>query len=153
MRTKIPPLTYAVQIVPWTSDIQYLGLLSGSELLCTKNLHVRTVTNKATDVHCNSFPLLARDSTLSQKTKSTPYKLLIQSLLPYAVPVCSFTSDSNYLNQLVHNKSLRVSGNCPTGTLTSRLHDTLNIESIQNFIHQFRDKFFATCPSHPKPLV
>jgi len=54
MVTKMPTLTYAVQIVPWASDIQYLGFLLSSELLCTRSL--RTITNKATEFLCNSFP-------------------------------------------------------------------------------------------------
>jgi hypothetical protein len=54
MSAKIPALTYAVQIVPWTSDINYSGLLLGSELLCTKNLG--TVTNKATEFFVTASP-------------------------------------------------------------------------------------------------
>jgi hypothetical protein len=45
--------------------------------------HLRTVTNKAAGTLCNIFPLLTRDSTLSQTSKITLYKLLIQSLLIY----------------------------------------------------------------------
>jgi hypothetical protein len=38
-------------------------------------------------------------------------------------------------------------------TSTSHLHSSLNIEPIRYFIHQLTAKFFAHCPSHPKPLV
>jgi hypothetical protein len=55
--------------------------------------------------------------------------------------------------QVVKNKSLQVIGDYPRGTSMSHLHDVLNIEPIQYFIHQLAAKFFANCPSHPNPLV
>jgi len=52
----------------------------------------------------------------------------------------SFTCHSNYLKlQVFQNKSLRLTGNYPT-----QLHDTLNVESIQEFIHRFTPKLFAS---------
>ena len=149
MRTKLLTLTYGVQIESWASDIQYLGLLFGSELLCTKNL--RTLTNKVTDVLCNSFPLLARDSTLSQKTnktKSALYKLLIQSIFTCAVPVYSSTSDSNYLNSKSSTTWAYEWLVTVPRVLSPHDYTTLNIEPIQNFIHRLTAKCFATCPSH-----
>jgi hypothetical protein len=81
-----PPLPKTVQIgntfVPWTSDVKYLGLLLDPKLFYSK--HLRTVTNKATGTLCNIFPLLTRDSTLSQTSKLTLYKLLVRSLRTYA---------------------------------------------------------------------
>jgi hypothetical protein len=46
--------------------------------------------------------------------------------------------------QVVQNKSLQVTGNYPKGTHISQLHDTLNVESIQDSIHRFMANFFAT---------
>jgi hypothetical protein len=151
-----PRLPEPVQIdnasVPWASDVQYLGLLLDPKLLYTK--HQRTVTNKAIGTLCNIFPLLTRDSTLSQTSKLTLYKLLIRSLLTYATPVWNTTCNSNYLKlQGFRNKSLRVIGVYTRGTPISHLHDTLNIEPIRDFVHQLTVKFFAKCPSHLNPLV
>jgi hypothetical protein len=73
-----PPLPEPVQIgntsVPWASKVKYLGLLE-LKLLYTK--HLRAVTNKAIGTLCNIFPLLTRDSTLSQTSKLTLCTLLI----------------------------------------------------------------------------
>jgi hypothetical protein len=33
------------------------------------------------------------------------------------------------------------------------LHDSLNIESLRDFIHHLTAKFFTKCPFHPNPLV
>jgi hypothetical protein len=46
--------------------------------------------------------------------------------------------------QVVQNRSLRVTGNYLKGTHMSQLHDTFNVESIQDPIHRFTAKFFAT---------
>jgi hypothetical protein len=106
------------------SDVKYLGLLLDPKLLCTK--HLRTVSNKAIGTPCNIFPLLNRDSTLSQTSKLTLYKLLIPSLLTYAAPVCNTTCNSNYLKlQIVQNKSLSIIGDYPRGTPIFHLHDSL----------------------------
>jgi hypothetical protein len=100
------------------------------------------------------LPPIARDSTLSQKTKLTLYKLLILSILTYAAPVWISTCDSNYLKlQDDQNKSLRVISKYPRGALISQLYDILNIEPIQEFIHRLRVKLFAHCPSHPNSMV
>jgi hypothetical protein len=120
-----PRLPERVQIgntsVPWASDVKYSGLLLDPKLLYT--MHLRTVTNKATGNLCNIFPLLTRDSTLSQTSKLTLYKLLIRSLLTYAATVCNTTCNSNYLKlQVFKIKSLRVIGDYRRGTPISHLH-------------------------------
>jgi hypothetical protein len=50
-------------------------------------------------------------------------------------------------------KCLRVIGNHPRRTPTSHLNNSLKIEPIPFLIHRLTDKFFAHCPSHPKPPV
>jgi hypothetical protein len=96
---KVPCLSDPVKLdnatVRWASDVKYLGLLLDPKLLNTK--HLRTVYNKATGTVCNVFPLLNQDSTLSQTSRLTLYKLLIRSLLTQAAPVCNTTCNSNYL--------------------------------------------------------
>jgi hypothetical protein len=96
------------------------------------------------------FPLLARDSALTQSNKLTLYTSLIRSILTDAAPVWSSTCSSNYLRlQVIQSKNLRVIGNHPNRTPTSHLHNSLNIKPIPVLIHRLTDKFFAHCPSHP----
>jgi hypothetical protein len=56
-----PPLLDLVQIqdtfVPWALAVHCLGLVLDSKLLFTRHLHA--ITNKATSIFCNIFPLLA----------------------------------------------------------------------------------------------
>jgi len=66
------PLQIHDNFVPWASAVRCLSLVLDSQLLYTQHLHA--VANKATAVLCNIFPLLARDSTLTQSIKLTLYK-------------------------------------------------------------------------------
>ena len=116
--------------------VRYLSLFYDTKRL-------RTVTNKTTDLLCNTFPLFARESTLSQKTKT--------KLLWVACPIHSHVS--HVTGTVSNSKCLRANGFYPKGTLTSHLHDTLNVEDIQDFIHRLTAKFFVHCPTHPNPLV
>jgi len=116
-------------------------------------LHVPlcTITNKATGMLSNIFPLLARDSTLSHKTKLTlkTGAHLIHSHRHYRC--LEFHMIQTTSNSIIQEKSLQEIGTFPRGTTTSQLHNTLNIKPIQDFIHQLTAKFFAHCPSIRKP--
>ena len=117
-----PPPSGPHTFVPWASAVRYLSFVLDSKNLYTQHLH--TVTNKATVVLCNFFPILAADSTLTQSNKLTTYKLLIRSILTYAAPVCSSTCPSNYLRlQVIQSKRLRVKlsqtySHCPRARLS-----------------------------------
>jgi hypothetical protein len=83
-RRPVPPapLHFQHTVIPWNSQVRYLGLLLHSKLLFTR--HITSVTHKATDIFLQLFPLLARDSRLSIPNKITQYKLYIRSVLTYA---------------------------------------------------------------------
>jgi len=148
-----PPLPqFQHTMIPWSRNIRYLGLTLGPKLLFTKHLH--TVTHKATGVLLQLFPLLARDSTLTILNKLTLYKLMIRSLLTYAGPVWSNTSQSNYRHiQILQSKCLRVIGDYPRRTPIHYLHSTLSLEYIHTFIYRLTEKFFQQCTTHSNPLI
>ena len=137
------PVQLAGTFVPWAFDVRYLDLLLDSKLLYNK--YLRTVTKTAKGVFCHVFPVLAQESTLSQKTQTTLCKSPVRSIMTYVAPCWSSTCDSNYLKfQVVENRCWREAGHYPTGTLMSHLHETLKEEPIQNFIHQLTLNFFFT---------
>jgi hypothetical protein len=120
-----------------------------ARLLYTQHLH--TVSNKATAVLCNIFPLLARDLTLTQAKKLTLYKLLIRSILTpplsAVLRVLPTISNSKLSSQSVSESSVIM----PDVLLLPNC-TTLNIEPIPIIIHRLKAKFFAHSPSHPNPL-
>jgi len=139
-------------MIPWSRNIRYLGLTLDPKLLFTKHLH--TVTHKATGVLLQLFPLLARDSTLTILNKLTLYKLMIRSLLTYAGPVWSNTSQSNYRHiQILQSKCLRVIGDYPRRTPIHYFHSTLSLEYIHTFIYRLTENFFQQCITHSNTLI
>jgi hypothetical protein len=92
---------------------------------------------------------------VKQSNKSTLYKLLIRSILTYAVLACSSTCPSNYLEHpLIQLKCLRVIGNIIPDVLPpSHLHDTVNTEPIAVIIHRLTANFSLTAPPTPSRLV
>ena len=120
-----------------------------SKLLFTR--HLPTVSNTATGLFCNIFPLLARYSAPTHSNKLTLYKLLIRSILTYAAPLWSSTCSSNYLRlQVIQSKRHRVIGKHLRRTPTSHRHNSLNILPFPVFIQGLSDKF---CSLVPNPLV
>jgi len=64
------------------------------------------------------------------------------------------TSSSNYRRlQILQSKCLRVIGNYPRRTLIPRLHATLNVAPIPDFIYHLTANIFDSSSAHPKPLV
>ena len=51
------------------------------------------------------------------------------------------------------SKCLRVIGNFPRRTPIPRLHTTLNVTPIRDFIYHLTASFFDRCSAHPNPLV
>jgi len=146
------PLHFQHTVIPWNSQVRYLGLLLDPKLLFTT--HFTSVTHKATVILLQLFPLLSRDSTLSIPNKITLYKLCIRSLLTYATPIWSTTSSSNYRRlQILQSKCLRVIGNYPRRTPIPRLHSILHVTPIRDFIYHLTTNFFDSCPAHPNPLA
>jgi hypothetical protein len=89
---------------------------------------------------------------LSPHNKLILYKLLICSILTYAAPVWSNTSNTNYRHlQTLQSKCLRVIGNYPRRTPIPLIHSTLNIEPLHDFIHPLPEKFFHQCSIHQNP--
>ena len=69
-------------------------------------------------------------------------------------PSWSNTSSCNHRRlQISQSKCLRVIGNFPRRTPISRLHTTLNVTPIRDFIYHLTTNFFDRCPAHPNHLV
>lgn len=62
-------------------------------------------------------------------------------------PCLAFHMIQTTTNSVIQDKSLQEIGTYPRGTTTSQLHDTLNIEHIQDFIDQLTAKFLLTVHS------
>ena len=107
-----------------------------------------------TGIFLQLFTLLARDSTLPIPNKVTLHKLCIRSILTYVAPVWSNTSSYNYRRlQISQSECVRVTGNYPRRTPIPRLHTTINVTPIRDFIYHLTANFFDRFPAHPNPFA
>jgi len=148
-----PPVPQSLQFqnvtIPWSNTVKYLGLQLDFKLLFTK--HLQTVLRKATGTFLKIFPLLARDSPLTIPNKILLYKLLLRSMITYAAPVWSTTSQTNYRHlQVYQSKCLRVMEDFPRRTPVSNLHAHLQMIPIRQFVHHLR-QILRELPRAPKP--
>lgn len=137
----------------WAVDSKRIGPLSGSKLPFTEHLFI--ITNKATGYLCIVFPLLTRDSTVSQKTNQLYSRKWTSYILTYAAPVWNSICESHMIHSTWNSKSSKRRRNLLTipDMFSSHNCKTLNIEPIQDFDHQLTAKLSANCPSYPNPLV
>jgi hypothetical protein len=85
------PLHFQYTVIPWNSQVRYLGLLLDPKLLFTR--HLISLTYKATGIFLQLFPLLARDSKLSISNKITLYNYL-SALCSHKLPLFGATHNS-----------------------------------------------------------
>lgn len=128
------------------------GIDLDSKLTFTK--HIKSKALAATRLLYNLFPLLAKDSTISQTNKLTLFKLAYRPTLTYACPMWSNTCATNIKSlQVAQNKCLRVIGHFSRATPITTLHQELKILPIDEYILNLTSTFFAKCPTHPNPLI
>jgi hypothetical protein len=145
------PFCFQQAVVPWSSQVRYLGVILDPKLLFTK--HLNFVVRKASVILLQLFPLLARDSTLSLANKLLLYKLFIRSMLTYSAPVWSNASHSKlYRLQVSRSKCLRVIGNYPRRTPIPFLHAVISIPLIYEFIYRSTFHFYTRWSHPPQPL-
>ena len=94
-RPKEPtPIHLEGAVIPWTKEIQYLGLHFTSTL--NFNTHMKRTAHNALGRLIQLFPLLARDSSLHPTTKLHLYKTSIRPTMTHAAPVWCSVSHSTY---------------------------------------------------------
>ena len=138
--------------IPWTKQIQYLGLHFTSTL--NFNTHIKRSAHKALGHLIQLFHLLDRESSLAPATKLHLYKTSIRPTMTYAAPVwCSISPSTYQYLQVIQNKCLRVITQSPRRTPISHLHTVTGIDYLHTYIRSLAERFYAQCPEHENPLV
>jgi hypothetical protein len=138
--------------IPWTKQIQYLGLHFTSTL--NFNTHIKRSAHKALGHLIQLFHLLDRESSLAPATKLHLYKTSIRPTMTYAAPVrCSISPSTYQYLQVIQNKCLRVITQSPIRTPISHLHTVTGIDYLHTYIRSLAERFYAQCPEHENPLV
>lgn len=138
--------------VPWSESLKYLGVVIDKGLTF-KNHHQNTIS-KVEKLIKTLYPLINRKSKLSVDTKLLMYKQIFRPVLTYAAPVwrhCARTHKKRL--QVSQNKLLKMILNLPQSTETTFVHDTANIDLLDEYINDMSDRFESRTAAIENPEV
>lgn len=135
----------------WSDKVKYLGVWLDRKLIFGD--HVNYINHKAIGSLINLYPVF-KNSHISVNSKLILYKSLIRAALCYACPVWSLTCQSNINKlQITQNKFLRIIGKFRKFTPIFQIHQSLNIEYLQEYLVTLTKNYFNRVESHPSVLV
>lgn len=145
-------LKIAGQLIPWATEVRYLGVTLDKKLNWTK--HVNKLRVKGAQALGSLSPILNRKSKLSASTKLRLYTTLVRPCITYACPVWSSTCQSNYNQlQIIQNKAVKIAYNTPFKTNLKVLHTNIKLPSITKFILKLTRKFYNKNKCHQNTLI
>ena len=143
------PLLIQQQKITTKNDVKYLGIKLDKRL--TFKNHIKDSLRKAYANMKTLFPLLSRDSFLTQKNKKLIYTTILRPTLSYAAPAwCHVSKTTMKPLQIYQNKCLRLINNRGRDTKITDLHELSQIERIDDFITRISKTFYETQLKHNK---
>lgn len=143
-RARQPPtrtLKIAGHKVPWKTSVRYLGVRMDNRLNWSK--HIADLRLKGAQALGALNPIMNRKSRLSSGTKLRIYTTLVRPCITYACPVWSGTCLSNHhLLQVIQNKAVKTSYKTKFKTNLQRLHKTIKLPLLFNYIFKISLKFY-----------
>jgi hypothetical protein len=126
-----------------TKTVKYLGMYLDTRL--THKIHIKNTINKAYALMKTLYPLMAKNSKLNSKNKKLIYTTIIRPLLTYAAPIwCNISKTALIPLQRYQNKCLRLITNSDRYTRITDLHDTAQIDTMQDYITKTSEKYYDT---------
>lgn len=138
--------------ISWSKNVKYLGVILDNKLNYTE--HVNSISQKAIVKLINLYPILNRNSFVTQENKLLVYKSVIRPIITYACPVWSYISKTKYNKlQILQNKFLRLAGKFRAFTPIFQMHEKLKIEYIFEFIKKLSLNYFNSLNNHRNDLM
>jgi hypothetical protein len=134
--------------IPPTNTIKYLGLHLDTRL--NFKHQIRQSISKGNAAIRALYPLLAKNSGMSQGNKVLIYKQAIRPIITYGAPIWSHIS--NYALEpleMFQNKCLRLAANASRFTRIKDLREWTNTPSIREYTTNTAVKFFNRPHNHP----
>lgn len=152
---KVPQrrLTILNHQINWSPSAKYLGVMLDSKINWSQ--HINYTKSKAIKAMGALNAIFNRKSKLSSISKLRIYTTLIRPCLTYAAPVWSSTCQTNYNKiQVIQNKALKISYNTPFRANLHKLHDSINLPTLKQFILKLTKHFYKKIHlKHPNKLV
>lgn len=119
----------------------YLGLILDPKLNFAHR--VKSIIQKAYAAISMLYPLINKNSHVSQNNKLLIYKMCIRPVILYAAPIWSNTCTSNYKQlQIIQNKCLRMILRAERRTKIKTLHSSIKLPKIEEYIKQQTQIFY-----------
>jgi hypothetical protein len=134
--------------IPPKDTVKYLGLQLDARLNLKR--HIKTATTKGNAAIRILYPLLNRNSGMSQENKTLLYKQVIRPIITYGAPILSHIS--NYAMQpleVLQNKCMRLATGAPRYTRITDLRERTGLPSIREHTTATAERFFRRNRNHP----
>ncbi|GBN46928.1 RNA-directed DNA polymerase from mobile element jockey [Araneus ventricosus] len=92
-RRPLPPIKVNNQIIPWSQECKYLGVILDKRL--TWKPHFLYIKKKFRELTRKFYPLIARNSKMTRSNMLLIYTAYLRPVLSYACPVWGYAAKSN----------------------------------------------------------
>jgi hypothetical protein len=134
--------------IPPRDTVKYLGLQLDARLNLKR--HIKMATARGNAAIRILYPLLNRNSGMSQGNKSLLYKQVIRPMITYGAPILSHIS--NYALQpleVLQNKCMRLATAASRYTQITDLRERTGLPSIREHTTATAERFFRRNRNHP----
>lgn len=137
-------LTLSGATINWSDNVKYLGIYLDKKL--TFNTHISNTIEKVNKYKKNLYPLINRNSTLSNHNKILIFKVIFQAILLYGCPVWGLCAKSHLRKlQISQNKILKMILKLPWHFSTDRLHVISKTNTILFSVEKITNRFHSNC--------
>lgn len=138
------PLRIGSSVTPWAeSSARYLGVMLDKRL--TFKEHINYACEKTNKAIRMLYPLISRRSPLNIQNKVLLYKVAIRPVFSYACPIFVDAAKCHTRKlQVLQNKTLRLILNVAYDTPTNTLHQTADIDTVQEHFNKITERFPIT---------
>lgn len=145
-------LTISGSSIAWSDNIKYLGICLDSKL--TFKSHVDHTIEKINKYKRILFPLINRNSLLSNDNKMLIVRVIFQAIIFYGCPIWGSCAESHLKRlQIAQNKLLKMVLKLPWHFSTSRLHIISDTKTVSQGIEQITTRFISNCNISENPLI
>jgi len=124
-----------------THSVKYLGVYLDSKLTFKK--HINETLRKAYAVQKKLYPLMAKNSSLTQANKKLIYTMILRPILVYAAPAWCSAAPTNIKSiQTYQNKCLRLILQQDRYAKIDNMHKQADLNYIINHIRELSNNFY-----------
>lgn len=147
-----PPVQMNEVQLPQANEAKYLGLYLDKKL--TWKTHIK-IKRKACDIQLQKMNfLIGPNSKLSLENKILIYKCIIKPIWTYGIQLWGTASHTTIkLLQQLQSKTLRKIAGAPYYITNKRLHEELNIKTVQEEVLSQLQNYKLRIQQHPNPLA